>query len=152
MIQRVQTIFLFAVVLCLGAYLIFGTWQSLGDSAPQRLFAFYFLKLVDGEEVKTFMPFVISGAFALAAIVVALIEIFSYKNRILQMKLGLANTLLIFVSVGAEFYFIYQLEKSVSGSIDFGIFFPVSAIIFNRFAGRSIKKDEDLIRSVDRIR
>lgn len=152
MIQRIQTVFLIAVVLCLGAYLVISTWQSAPADEPTRLFAFYLMKLVDGEPQKIVLPYVISGALGSIAIIVAVIEIFSFKNRIFQMKLGLLNTLLIFLSVGSEFFFIYQLDQSLQGTIDFGLFFPVSAIIFNRFAGRYIKKDEDLVRSVDRLR
>jgi hypothetical protein len=152
MIQRIQTIFLLGVTVCMSLTLVFSLWQSSPGEEPQQLFALYLLRMTDGELTRIYWPFAITAGLAFLAVVVSVIEIFSYKNRILQMKLGLFNTLIIFGSVGSAFYFIYELDTVASGSIDIGIFLPVSAIIFNRFAGRYIKKDEDLVRSVDRLR
>jgi hypothetical protein len=53
-------------------------------------------------------------------------------------------------------YFIYQgeteLGMDIRGMFKPGYFLPLGAMIFNSLANRYIKKDEDLVRSVDRIR
>ncbi|NNC93989.1 MAG: DUF4293 family protein [Chitinophagales bacterium] len=88
---------------------------------------------------------------SLAAAAVALITIFLYSNRKLQIKLGYLSLLLAIVSVTAlniEFFVINP------GSHELTIFavahFFVVAFIILAISG--IKKDERLIRSLDRLR
>ena len=53
-------------------------------------------------------------------------------------------------------YFIYHGESKIGmetrGIFKPGYFLPLGAMILNSLANRFIKKDEDLVRSVDRIR
>jgi len=97
---------------------------------------------------------------AILSAILALYSIFQYKNRMSQLKLGLLNIFLIAASLGFSIYFMYQGEALVEvatggvmrGAYKIGIFLPALALLFNSMANRFIKKDEDLVRSVDRIR
>ena len=90
------------------------------------------------------------------AAAVALISISKYKNRLTQIKLGALNSLLIAGAMGTSLYFTMNSEKiidpAVQGSYQIGFFMPVAALIFNLIANRFIRRDEKLVRSVDRLR
>ena len=85
--------------------------------------------------------------------VLALTSIFSYKNRMLQVKLGRFNIILNFILLGL---FVYQ-SLSLSGETKvsekgIGMLLPIFSIVFLALANKAIKKDEDLVKSVDRLR
>jgi hypothetical protein len=49
-------------------------------------------------------------------------------------------------------YFIITLQEVYQGSFGIGIFIYALAMLFNIVARRFIQKDENLVRSVDRLR
>jgi hypothetical protein len=104
----------------------------------------------------TFFPWAYSGIVALITALIALIEIFKYKNRLTQVKLGALNSLLITGSLVWLVYLTYaaqsELLPDILGQYKTGLFMPAAALIWNSLANRFIRKDEKLVRSVDRIR
>ena len=99
--------------------------------------------------------FYLAGIGALVCIV-ALYSIFQFKKRNFQIKLGAFNAFLMMAFIAIAAYFIYQGENKLGidtrGIFKPGFFLPLIAMILNSLANRFIKKDEDLVRSVDRIR
>lgn len=86
-----------------------------------------------------------------------LYEIFRYDNRLLQMKIGFGNTILFIAIVGISIYIILQIGEpailpSQMGNFGFAFFSVLIAMLLNSFANRFIRRDEKLVRSVDRIR
>lgn len=154
MIQRIQTIFLFIVLLALVAFNFFPYWQSMPqDGQASHLLFSYAHVVVNGEETSMAIGLfaVVAGLTSLAALL-AIIEIGLYKNRVLQMKIGALNSVLMTVALGFMTYFVLQLQKELSGSFGLGIFILAVAMVANVLARRFINKDEKLVRSVDRIR
>jgi len=106
---------------------------------------------------KTFST-VYLAATALFSSLMALISIFLYKNRQRQLQIGLVNMALISV------YMMLLVFKTIPdgirtlnfpegvGSYGIGVYFVIAAIILNFLASRMIRKDEELVKSVDRIR
>ncbi len=99
----------------------------------------------------------IIGMLAIAAAVVAVIETFRFRNRLTQMKLGLLNTLILAALLGTSFYYAaYVANEMIPGTADYtyhaGFYMPVVALLLNALANRFIKRDEDLVRSADRLR
>jgi hypothetical protein len=83
----------------------------------------------------------------------SLVTIMNYKNRKFQFVLGRLNIILNFILLGL---FVYQ-SLNVSGEADvsekgIGILLPIFSIVFLVLANKAIKKDEDLVKSVDRLR
>src|SRR5690606_34317303 len=101
------------------------------------------------------LPLMIAVTAVLAA-VIALIEIFKYRNRLTQMKLGALNALIMAISLGSAWYFSYQAESWVApqtqGNYGAGFFVLPIALLLNVLANRFIRRDEKLVRSVDRLR
>ncbi len=82
-----------------------------------------------------------------------LINIFLYKNRKTQILLNRIAVFGFLIMLGL---LIYQLGLS-SGEMNFskkdvGLILPVVSIVFLLIANKYIKRDEALVKSVDRIR
>jgi hypothetical protein len=97
------------------------------------------------------------GMLAIAGAVIALYEIFQYKSRLNQMKLGLFNTLIIAALLATSFYYAAYVGADMvtadnNGAYEAGFYMPMLALLLNALANRFIKRDEDLVRSVDRLR
>ena len=129
MLQRIQTVWIFLAIL--GAVFLFVTGQdiSLFGSTP-------FITII-----------------CAVMILVEFFSILSYKNRKRQILL---NTISIFINallLGSLAYWLLTL----SGGIDFpekGIepFFPFLSMICLFIANVFIRKDDRLVKSVDRLR
>ena len=136
MIQRIQSIYLLLVALFMIALFI---WF------PQ-------FSTLDGEVILQKMDLlVIIPIFA--SVLLAIISIFKYSNRQTQFVLNRLNSLVIFILLGV---FVY-VPLSVSGETQvsekgIGLFFPIISIVFLVLANKAIKKDERLVKSVDRLR
>lgn len=165
MIQRIQSVFLFLLIVAVVSMLFLPLWSKT-DAATQEtvvLTAFNIKSYVLNEQgepgaagsIPTESSFII-GLLAIAAAVIAAVEIFRYKSRLTQMKLGLLNTLILAALLGTAFYYAaYVANEMVTGS-DYtyhaGFYMPVVALLLNALANRFIKRDEDLVRSADRLR
>ncbi len=83
----------------------------------------------------------------------ALISIFLFRNRQNQFVLNRLNIILNLFLLG---FFVYR-SLSLSGETTvsekgIGMLIPVFSIVCLVLANRAIKKDEDLVKSVDRLR
>ncbi|MDX1326280.1 MAG: DUF4293 domain-containing protein [Arenibacter sp.] len=136
MIQRIQTLYLIVVII-LGAVLPF--FVNLWSDAA-------------GNEIYADNAVFVSLAFYGSA-VLALVAIMMYKNRKNQFVMNRLNMILNLFLLG---FFVYRSlnlsgETSVSEK-GIGMLIPVFSIVFLVLANRAIKKDEDLVKSVDRLR
>ena len=136
MIQRIQTIYLLlAAAISAGLIFVFHLWTTNEN-----------VKLFAQDELMYFAMF-------LGSATLSLISIFMYKNRQSQFVLGRLNILLNFILLG---FFVYQ-SLNVSGEANvsekgIGIVIPILSIVLLVLANKAIKKDEDLVKSVDRLR
>lgn len=97
------------------------------------------------------------GLFAIGALssVLALITVFLYKTRMLQIRISIFN---IVIMVGFYLYFgflIYRINPEAGlqfQKIGVGIIMPIIAIILTYLAIRRIGADEILVRSLNRLR
>jgi peptidoglycan/LPS O-acetylase OafA/YrhL len=94
-----------------------------------------------GVEIRRFFY----GLAALAALVV----IFLYKRRKLQMTASLLLGLLLLLLFAVYFPTVWQDGFSVSRLL---LFIPLIAAVFAFTAYRAIKKDDALLRSLNRLR
>ena len=94
------------------------------------------------------------GALSIVAALIAIFSILQFKNRLNQMKLGALNALVMAAMLGLSYYKIYQYEGLIEGqgAISLGFYLPAGAMFMNIIANRFIRKDEKLVKSVDRIR
>ena len=146
MIQRIQTIFLLLAAGALGSLfaLPFATTEA---AEAKGIFTDSVYNLHDNIGLLVMVAF---------GILVALISMFSFKNRIRQMRFGYLGMILsILIPVMAFLYFTSQIEKmdeSQHTADALGIVAPFVALVFFIAANRFIKKDDKLVRSMDRLR
>jgi hypothetical protein len=160
MIQRIQTVFLLLVGISMALFLIFPSWMLVHPETGEmyKLYSVFMLHQPEGAGTQEyiFYPYSISGGLAVISMVVAFTEIFKYKNRLTQIKLGLLNSILMVASLLVLVFLSYfdqmKLLPGIQGVYQPGLFMPAAALIFNSLANRFIRKDEKLVRSVDRIR
>jgi hypothetical protein len=136
MLQRVQTVYLVISASIMGAlYIWFPTIISEKG-----------LILISKDE-----PVILGLIFG--SILIAFFSIFSYKKRKSQFVINRLNIILNFFLLGV---FVYR-SLTLSGEIlvsekGIGVFLPIISIVFLVMANKAIKKDEDLVKSVDRLR
>lgn len=84
----------------------------------------------------------------------SLVLIMFYKNRKLQMKLTIILILLILVQIIAVTHYSFQIINNMGAELIPGLklIIPVLMLILAYLAYRGIKKDENLVRSYDRLR
>ena len=161
MIQRIQTLFLILYIGALVSTFFFPVWQkiSLNDETNSiEIIVTVYISSVDfnnGDTSVLYDNFIISGLVIISCIVAAF-SIFSYKNRLNQIKLGALNSFLTSVLIIYFLYDIFYNEQyiNINDKISFLISFYLIflAIFFNFLANRFIRKDELLVRESERIR
>lgn len=141
MIQRKQTLFLLAVA-------IIGILMLFVPVFEKSTWPVFLLPVFDSTVISSniYYPIILN----ILVIVLSISVIFLYKNRILQYKLANLLILLNVFIIGLLFLLPYAKEGSIN--YEFGAFLPIIGAIFAFLAGHFIKKDEQLVRSSDRIR
>jgi O-antigen ligase len=129
MLQRIQTIWTFLAVL-----------------------AAVFLFLT-GQDVAVFGTIPVIDSACIALVLVGLLSVLSFKNRKRQILLNTVSIIINALLIGVLIYWLLNL----SGGIQFpekGIepVFPLIAIICLFISNIYIRKDERLVKSVDRLR
>ncbi|RKR12411.1 uncharacterized protein DUF4293 [Maribacter vaceletii] len=136
MIQRIQSVYLFVVILLSGVLpFILPLWKD-----------------AEGVEFFAKQNVLIAVAFySIAAL--AFLAIMLFKQRKNQFVVNRLNMIFNIFLLG---FFVYR-SLNLSGETlvsekGIGMLIPVFSIVFLVLANRAIKKDEDLVKSVDRLR
>ena len=143
MIQRIQSIYLLlASIISGGLIFVFNLWSS--SERPTFV--------IDLFKEDSFLLNGISLLFLLSA-TITFIAIFLFKKRQLQFVFGRISILINLLLLGLLIYvsLILPGEMKISEK-GIGMFLPILAILFVVFANKAIQKDEDLVKSVDRLR
>ena len=137
MIQRVQTLYLLLSFLCAAVLpYVFPLW-ILNSGKPV-----YFM-----QNIAYVVLFGLSTALTL-------ISLISFKKRQLQFVLGRLNIIINLVVLGlfvVRSLNLFGASPEVSEKC-LGMFLPIISIVSLVLANKAIKKDEDLVKSVDRLR
>ncbi|MEQ6120803.1 DUF4293 domain-containing protein [Reichenbachiella sp. MALMAid0571] len=163
MIQRIQSIFLLLVAVTMITMLFFPLWQKVDTDNKEKITLTAWEVVHDKANAETQEAEIISkspvypvAGLAVLAAIIAVFSIFKYENRLMQMKLGALNSLVIGACLGFAVYFIFDAEKVLPPLAPAaylpGFYFSATALFFNALANRFIRRDENLVRSADRIR
>ena len=144
MIQRIQSIYLLIATALSGGLIFFlNLWVT------DKGIEFFALDSLSSNNV------LLASVFALfmASALLTFITIFQFKNRQLQFVLGRLSILINFILVGILVYFAQNLSGEIKISEKgIGLLIPIFTIVFVVLANKAIKKDEELVKSVDRLR
>lgn len=144
MIQRIQTIYLLvATLLSGGAIFMFDLWTNIEG------IKFF---VMDSFTSNNTLLVVMAVLFFLSA-ALTFVAIFQFKKRQLQFVLGRLAILTNFILLGILVYFAQNLSGEINVSEKgIGLLIPVLTIVLVVMANKAIKKDEELVKSVDRLR
>ncbi len=147
--QRIQTVFLIITILAVAISLVQPIWMSSGDT-DNILTPFYFMQ----QEVFAYMPYSITAVIGIASITVSVMVIRRYDNRMVQIKLGALNSVLLAGMMICAVWFANRLADQHAGNFRYGwgLYLIFVAVICNWLAIRFIRRDERMVRDSDRLR
>ncbi len=162
MIQRIQTVWLAIICMLCIAGLCSGVayYTSEGNTVAE------FSNFTFGAE-NAFKAIDCTGPWALGVLLIlvlliSLVSLLLFRKRMRQLRLCVFSSILLlgYIGVYVFFSYIYQLklESVVSGisdvklHISIAAVYPVLCLILNALAIHGIRKDEALVRSLDRLR
>jgi hypothetical protein len=128
MIQRIQTVWLLLSAVLFGLALLPSIFLVKTNSPGPGPFSDSVLQSLES-------PILTSGGVASA--VLALIAIFLFKNRTNQILVA---------------SMLYRLGKFEDMRMDAGMYFGLAGVLFVWLASRAIRKDEEKVKSMDRLR
>ncbi|HWC53577.1 MAG TPA: DUF4293 domain-containing protein [Chitinophagaceae bacterium] len=137
MIQRQQSLWLLLSTICavLSYILPFYSGTRQGNTGIEKA-------IIDAGS--TYALMILTGI----SILLSFITIFLYKDRKLQLRLCLAGVLLSVLIIVLYFVEI----KNLSGSISLSAVFVFAVLISYIMAAIGIRKDEKLVKALDRLR
>ena len=131
MIQRIQSIYLLVAAISMSLISFKVTVYTLNETL-----------FMAQDDTKMFILTIVGAIFSL-------LGLFMFKNRKFQMKL-IRLTVLIQMIIGVRIFMLFnKFEVVLNNSFLFLLAFTLIALIM---AYRAVKKDDDLVRSIDRIR
>jgi|TARA_Y100000385_G_scaffold10744_1_gene11214 hypothetical protein len=135
MLQRIQSVYLLLAAICSG-----GLSQVLSLTAVGSNIEYAF------DSLEYMILFLASAALSLIAV-------FLFKTRQTQFVLGRLNIILNLILLGLFIYRLLTLSGETANSEKgIGLLLPIVSIVLLVFANKAIKKDEALVKSVDRLR
>lgn len=153
MIQRIQSLYLLCVAALLSfwLHLPLGRFLYEGNEYIFRLTGISSLNPDADKLMAKTWPLLI---LTILTIVIALVTIFFYKKRMIQIRLSVFNFILLVGLEGLWGYYMYQVKSALNVPANFSIIdvFPLVAAFFTFMALRRIARDEAIVRSMDRLR
>ena len=155
MLQRVQTIYLFSIVV-LSCITLFLPVAGLINKEEALLYLVNFQGIYLVQSTGNTFQSSVWGLSAIASIIpiISLITIFLFKNRTLQVRLSFFNLVLM-----AGYYVLLYIYLWFAGKQFHAEWYlqviaalPLVNIILNFLAIRAIAKDEALVKSMNRLR
>ncbi|OIP82689.1 MAG: hypothetical protein AUK44_07170 [Porphyromonadaceae bacterium CG2_30_38_12] len=155
MIQRIQTVYLLAVIILSIITLLSVQASFLGNSDAAN----YILSYKGIFQVQPTGNEFVKSVWALTALCtlipfVAVLSIFVYKKRLLQIRLSIINSVLLVGYYGLLFIYLWQASTALDANwhLKMVAAFPLVNIVLTFLAIRAIGKDEALIKSLHRLR
>lgn len=155
MIQRIQSIYLFFVFI-LTALLFFFPLAEFIIPGGIDSYIFKFGGIIQSSDNN---PLTYASTFEIGVLIavislISLITIFLYKKRTLQIRLCIYNTILMFALIVMIAIYSYMAIRDLDAKFvfNFASSFILISMILSILAFRKIRRDEQLIRGLDRIR
>ena len=155
MIQRIQSLYLFLTSLVSILFLKgpFLTFFDKSGSEIKLTFSGIFKFAVNADTFKMWESWPLLVMVVLIPLL-SLVIIFFYKNRSFQLLLSGILILLVSVFIGVSLVYTYTIisQNEAAFSSWYKLIIPAIQLILSFLAYRGIKKDDNLVKSYDRLR
>lgn len=158
MIQRPQTLFFLAITtVCLMLMFSDTTYYITENTVTEERCEVEYdetkMMATDGDDTEQntwiFLFAAVAGGFSL-------LNIFLFKNRKLQLLLSSFNYLFILGIIVMMYVYSLNMDyfsgSNVQSTFTFYAFIPMGLLALNYFGARGVRRDEQLVRSMDRLR
>ena len=164
MIQRIQTLYLIITILLSGSLFFLPLSIKIiphTSSQDTTLKVAYMMNIYGVTKYENDKPVSHTKDFFLLLLnastaLISIAAIGLYKKRKVQIKLNRLSLLLVTAFMVLDFYFSdamgYEITANIKPEYQAGSYFPLLQIILLMITTRAIKKDDDLVRSAERIR
>ena len=161
MIQRIQTLYLFiasAALACMFFFPIYTFTEKQADASVKEVkltIQGRFEKDLSTNEFVIAKPNYAKSLMVLVIGLALFVAIFQYNNRVRQLRMTRVMIVMIFafiVTLLSSAYTTVNAEGVGNIVTGMAVIFPSVSIVFAALAARAIKKDENLVRSADRLR
>ena len=156
MIQRIQTLFLFVVVIACILLFFFPMIDYINNlKGTYRLFVTGLKYYIDVPIILYFWETLPLLILVCSSLILAVITILLYKKRKVQLLLINCNILLNIVLVALVFLLysrIFEQRLQTISTYSFGIYIPLISLVFLVLANRAVRKDMSVVKSADRLR
>lgn len=157
MIQRRQTLYLiFALLLSVAQFFVYISTVKLAEATDSFQLNILSVTSTRSGVTETIAPVYPLLAANILAAALPLVIIFLFRNRALQVKLCRAGLFLMVIFYVLLFYYSDQMQ-TISGSTDkvtylAGTYIPAFQLWLFWYAAKLIQRDEELVRSSERLR
>ena len=161
MIQRIQTVYLLVVVILSFVCLISSVGYFTCADEPVATFSnFTFSAMGPFANYESAGPFAL-GILLIMVILLSILSIMLFLHRMRQLRLTIISNILLFGYAATYCAFAYFYKENLQlvapdaelvYHMRFATVLPVICFILNCLAIHGIRKDEALIRSLDRLR
>ena len=153
MIQRIQTLYLLISLVIVTLILFFPFFEF---NAGEYIFNCFNITKISHNEIILIKNSYPLGILISIILLLHLIAIFTFKIRSLQMRITVLTIILLIGFYGLlAFYRFVMLDFEIISSetkYSFTLIIPIISTILVFLANRKIKKDDELVKSADRIR
>jgi len=156
MIQRVQSIYLLLISILMSFLFVRPYAEMTLVDNQVLLFKAHVITIQSAADVvsnyKTTIPVIL---LVLISGLLSFSTIFFYNHRIIQIRLSILNAFMLLALIGSMilYYFIIRSDLDPTHStFRLAMVFPILGLIFCIMAIRSIRRDEILVNSYNRIR
>jgi len=154
--QRIQTVFLALVVASMVVSIFLPVWLYIDaqTGVEHQLYPLHYSIVENGVKTTTYFPFCVMAMLMVAAATIAVMELRRYDNRVIQIKMGTLNSLILAGVMISIVVFSNQLAKDHASGWKYGmsLYLAFAGVAFNWLAVRFIRRDEKLVRDSDRLR
>jgi len=155
MIQRIQSAYLFVVLILIILMFFFPFVSFIDQSGKFYHLAYKGILLYSKSGWILFQTNYLVAVLLVVIFFVTLICIFLYSNRFVQLRICLyliIGLILLLLCIFIEYEVTIAKNHFLHSNFSFASLLPIISLIIVYLAYKAIKKDDNLVKSVDRLR
>jgi hypothetical protein len=155
MIQRIQSVYLLVTTLLSVLFLKGSFLTFFKESGTILILTFNGLyRIANGQQEQIAISLIPLSVLIILIIITSVISILIFKKRKIQLRFtkSLIYLIILFIILSSIYSLIVITRYGVNILPTIKMFIPFGMLVFSILANRGIKKDDDLVKSYERLR